>query len=177
MSSLAAVVSISLIKVMIKEKGVPMSKHFLRPACRALLLALAAIFVWVPATQAQMDPLSRCLADNTTGRDRKDMARWVFVAMSAHPEIHELAATSEETHVKTSQAMGALVTRLLTESCPSEVQAASKDDGSLALRRAFELLGQLAMMELVSDKSVAASFSQFEQYLDRAKINAVIGVD
>ena len=38
------------------------------------------------------DALGRCLADNTTGRGRKDLARWVFVSMAAHPEIRPLAA-------------------------------------------------------------------------------------
>ena len=31
--------------------------------------------------------LSTCVADNTSGKQRKDLARWVFFAMAAHPDF------------------------------------------------------------------------------------------
>ena len=134
----------------------------------ALLLALPAF------AQAQADQLGKCFADNTTGRDRKDLARWIFVSMAAHPEIRDMANPSQDVAQEVSRAMGLLVTRLITESCPKEVQAVFGGEGSQAIRRAFENLVQLDLSELMSNAEVSASISGFERYLDRGKINAVL---
>lgn len=136
--------------------------------------ALLAALCWPAATLAQGEPLGKCLADNTTGKDRKDLARWIFVAMAAHPEISELANANAAAAEQTSRAMGQLVTRLLTQACVKEVQAAAKAGGTVAMRQAFETLGQVAMMELTSNRDVAASISGFERYVDRAKISALM---
>ena len=135
----------------------------------ALLLALPTI------AQTQGDDLGKCLADSTTGRDRKDLARWMFVAMAAHPEIRDLANPSQDVAEEASRAMGVLVTRLLTESCPKEVQAVASGEGSQAMRRAFETLGRVAVVEIMSNAEVTASISGFERHVDRRKINAVLG--
>jgi|SRR5882672_10802892 len=140
---------------------------------KCIAFAFALVISLPAVAQSQGDLLGKCLADNTTGKDRKDLARWIFVAMAAHPEIRDLASISQEAGDKTSRAMGALVTRLLTESCPKEVQAVARGEGSQAMKRAFETLGQLAMLELTSNAEVAASVAGFERYVDKAKLNAV----
>src|SRR3982751_4847671 len=43
-----------------------------------------------PASQS----LGTCLADNTSGRDRKELAKWIFVAMSAHPDMKDVAGVT-----------------------------------------------------------------------------------
>lgn len=133
----------------------------------ALLCSLPAL------AQSQGDVLGKCLGDSTTGKDRKDLARWVFVSMAAHPEIRDLANISPEISDKSSREMGALVTRLLTESCVKEAQAVARGEGSQAMRTAFEALGRLAMLELTSNAEVAASVAGFEHYVDKAKLTAV----
>src|SRR5579862_555193 len=92
-----------------------------------------------------VDALKTCVMDNTSGRDRKDLAKWVFFAMAAHPEIKQYAdANARAGADESSQKMAALVTRLLTESCVNEVRAAmNTGQGSQTLRLAFETLGQL----------------------------------
>lgn len=141
---------------------------------KSLVFALAFLGLSGIA-HAQSDALATCLADSTTGKDRKDLARWVFVAMSAHPGMRDLAANSPETGEQINKAMGVLVTRLLTESCPREVQAVAKgSEGAQGLRSAFEALGRLAMAELMSNAEVSASVSKFEGYVDRPKVSAVL---
>jgi hypothetical protein len=140
----------------------------------ALALLLAAP-VHCPA-QPQIESLSRCLADNTSGKDRKDLARWVFLAMAAHPEIkqyaaHDMLQAAEEMHRQVAQTF----TRLLTESCRQQTQAAFKQGGPVALQAAFQTLGQLAMQELMSDRGVNKAMGAFERYLDQNKLNQVFG--
>ena len=55
----------------------------------ASVIVLVTLVAPSGATYATDEALSRCLADNTSGRDRKDLARWVFFAMAAHPEIKQ----------------------------------------------------------------------------------------
>lgn len=140
----------------------------LRPFIVAIVLAVSA-----SAQGAQpVDALKTCLADNTSGKDRKALARWIFLAMGTHPEMRQhasaIAATAAD---ETSRTMAALVTRLLTDSCVNETRAVVKlGQGAQSLQHAFEGLGQLAMQELMADKAVQDSMSLFERYLDQQRL-------
>jgi hypothetical protein len=120
------------------------------------------------------DAAGRCLGDNTTGKERKELARWVFIAMAAHPEIKSLSNASAEVGIEASKATARLFTRLIAENCPAEISALVKAEGPQSLRYAFEILGQIAMQELMTNKEVSASLTGFEQYTDRPRIAAVI---
>ncbi len=121
-----------------------------------------------------VDALSECMADNSSGRDRKDLARWVFVAMSAHPEMRDIAGSLDSARESTNQTMGKLVTRLLAESCPEQTRAAMQQEGSVALQISFGVLGQLAMQELMSSQAVSASVGGFEKYIDKEKVEPIL---
>jgi hypothetical protein len=116
--------------------------------------------------QAPDGGLGQCLADNTSGRDRKDLARWVFLSMAAHPEIKELSKATATDADGASKTTGALITRLLTQSCAKEARLAMTAGGTNALQLAFQTLGQLAMQELMSDGNVARSMGAIERHVD-----------
>ncbi len=119
------------------------------------------------------DALTACLADNTTGRDRKDMARWVFVGMSSHPEIQNLSNVTDANRDELDKLLATMLTRLMTDTCRTEAKAAMEKDGSQAFQNAFGTIGKLAMQELMSNPEVNASFSRFAKYIDQKKMNAV----
>jgi hypothetical protein len=143
-----------------------------------IIIALVSIVIGSammvsPATASPAsDALSSCLADNTTGRDRTDMARWVFIAMSAHPEIHNLSNITEKNREDANMMMGALLTKLLTENCPAQAKTAIKEGGS-AFNSAFGVFGRVAMQELMSNQEVTSSISGFIKYLDKDKMKSV----
>jgi hypothetical protein len=122
------------------------------------------------------EALKTCVTDKTSGRDRKDLAKWVFFAMAAHPEMKpyaddKTAAASEES----SKTAAALITRLLTDSCVNEVRAVMQTgQGSQAVRFAFETLGQLAMRELMTDKAVQDAMNSVGRYVDQPRINEAL---
>jgi hypothetical protein len=130
----------------------------------------------VSEAQEPVDALRTCVTDNTSGKDRKDLAKWVFFAMATHPEIRQyadakVAAAADES----SQTLAALVTRLLTDSCANEFRGVIKTgQGSQALRLAFETLGQLAMQELMADKTVRDAMGSFAHYVDQARLNGLL---
>jgi hypothetical protein len=96
--------------------------------------------------------------------------------MAAHPEIKQYAdANAAAAADESSQKMAALVTRLLTKSCVSQVRAAmNTSQGSQSLRLAFETLGQLAMQELMADDSVHEAMSSFQRYVDQAQLKEAL---
>lgn len=139
-------------------------------ALSILLLLPAAAFA-----QSPVQALASCLADSTSGKDRKDLARWVFLAMASHPEISKYA--SREAALvgdESNQATAALFTRLLAVDCPTQSQAAVREGGGPALEGAFQTLGQLAMQELMSNAEVKGNMGAFEKYLDQAKLQSVL---
>jgi hypothetical protein len=120
-----------------------------------------------------IDGLSTCLADNTSGKDRKDLARWIFLAISVHPEIRSFSSASATTHDEADKTMAALVTRLLTVNCEQQTKDAAKQEGNTGIFTAFKSLGELAVRELTSDPDVAASIGGYVKYLDKNKLNSV----
>jgi hypothetical protein len=123
-----------------------------------------------------VDALRGCLADSTSGRDRKDLAKWIFLAMAAHPEMKQHAgAGTAAAGVESSKAVAALVTRLLTDACAKEAKAVmATGDAGTAMRLAFEGLGQLAMAELMTDKAVEEAMGGFAKYLDRERFTEAL---
>ena len=143
---------------------------------RLFILALALSAPTLAQAQDPADVLKQCLADNTSGKDRKDLAKWVFFAMAAHPEIKQYAdAKATAATDESSKTMAAITSRLLTDSCANQVRAVMKTgQGPQALHVAFEALGQLAMKELMADKTVQDTMGAFVRYLDQTRINEVM---
>lgn len=119
--------------------------------------------------------LSTCVADNTSGKQRKDLARWVFLAMAAHPDLKQYTSPEAEIAREPSdRSMAELFEYLITERCATEANATYTELGTPGLQVAFETLGRLAMMELMSNADASAAMSAFERYVDGDKISATL---
>ena len=134
----------------------------------------SAVTVSSASAGSATDTLSTCLADNTTGKDRKEMARWVFVGMASHPEIKTLSNVTQAKRDELDKIMATMVTRLMTESCQVQARSAMEKDGGEAFKVAFGVVGKLAMQELMSNPNVNASFSDFAKYIDQKKFNSAL---
>lgn len=143
-------------------------KHALAALALSLGLALPAAAQAGPATER----LGACLADNTSGKERKQLARWIFVAIAAHPEMKDIADPALALRQRVFRETGAMVTRLIADNCPTEARAAAQQDGAKAFETAFGVLGRLAMQELMSNPEVNAAVGGFEQFLDRQRLEA-----
>lgn len=142
------------------------------------LIALAGLTAVASATgaqaQAASDVLGACLSDNTTGRDRKDLARWLFTAMAAHPDMAALSTITDAQRDEAARVAGVLFTRLVTEACPTEVRAAVVEGGATAIGDGFETLGGVAMQELMQNGRVAAALAGIEAHMDADRIEETI---
>lgn len=140
-----------------------------------LLLCASFILGQVAIASPATDGLSTCFADNTTGKDRKDLARWIFLAISAHPEIRSLSAATEATRDDANKTMAALVTRLLTVNCGTQTKEVMASDGNAGVFASFRTLGEVAMRELIGNPEVTASVMGYAKYLDQKKLESVLG--
>ncbi|MHB8914272.1 MAG: hypothetical protein ACYC4K_00500 [Thiobacillus sp.] len=120
------------------------------------------------------DAIGQCFANSTTGKDRIELARWVFASMALHPDVVSSSSITPQKREAINQSTGALFNRLLAESCAKEVKEAVKFEGQAALKTAFESLGKLAMQELMSNPAVGAGFSGFEKYVDMKKVKKAL---
>ena len=141
---------------------------------KILFVSLALLSQQVAFAAPEADSLGICLKDNTSGKDRKELARWIFVALSVHPEIRSLTTATDETRREANQRMAALVTRLLTENCTDQTRVALAQNGGQGLVNAFRSLGEVATMELMTDKDVAASITGYTEFLDKKKFEQLI---
>ena len=93
--------------------------------------------------------------------------------MGAHPEIKSYMNSTVNIIQESDEYVGNLITKILTEDCPEELHAASKSD-PLAIQKAFELVGQVAMQELMSNPDAMKALTNYAQYTDQEKINAIL---
>lgn len=117
--------------------------------------------------------LGSCMVDSMTGKERKEMAQWIFFAIAAHPEIKEYSNVPEAIKNTTDMHMAKLVTRLLTEDCLAQAKAAVKQEGNAAIVGAFELVGKVAMQELMRSNEVSNSIGAYAKYLDQEKLKSI----
>lgn len=142
--------------------------------CTAICVLALATISGLAHAQSATDALGRCLADNTTGKDRKDLARWIFSAMASHPDMKPLSAVTTADLDAVSRTAGGLFTRLLADTCPKEAKAAMDSGGTAAIQTGFQVLGQLAMQELMTNPQVGASMTVLERHIDKGRIDAAL---
>ena len=141
---------------------------------RLITAAIATIFYMAAHASPNSDALGQCLSDGTSGKDKKNLAKWIFVGMSAHPELANIAKASIEDIEAAQRTVGILMTRLISETCPDEMRAVVKLEGSEGIKVAFEFLGKMAMQELMTNPEVNGAIGGFERFLDKSKIEAII---
>ncbi len=142
-----------------------------------LVFVLVVSLLHLPASASpSSDALAACFSDNTNGKDRKELAKWIFASMSAHPDIGAIARPEPATIESAQRSVGVLVTRLIAESCPNEMRAVVKVDGAAGIRGAFEQLGKMAMQELITNQRVAETIGGFERFVDKARVEPVMSV-
>jgi hypothetical protein len=139
-----------------------------------ILILLVSLFTGTPVfSQTATDALSNCLVDNLSGKERKNLARWVFFSMGTHPEIKLYLNASKDDVEKANEYVGKLITRLLVVDCSDRLKAAYASDPT-SVQTAFKAVGGIAMQELMIDANVQKSLTGYMQFTDRAAIENLI---
>jgi hypothetical protein len=140
---------------------------------RILALVQALTIGLFTFSVAHANDLGTCMVDSLNGKERKQLAKWMFFGIAAHPEISVYSRATPHDIEESDQLVGRLFTRVLTEDCPTELREAAKSN-SRAIEKSFELVGQVAMQELITNEKVANAISSYARYLNQEKIDAVL---
>jgi hypothetical protein len=139
-----------------------------------ILTLLIGMAVAAPTfADSRTNELAACLTDNLSGKERKSLAKWIFFAIGTHPEIKSYSNATEKDIKDDDEYVGQLITRLLTVDCPAPLKAAYSTD-PMAIQKAFEVVGKVAMQELVTNQNVTKALTGYAQFADMVKISKVL---
>ena len=134
-------------------------------------LFLSSILPCYVSASQEAQQLAVCLTDSLNGKERKNLAKWIYLGMSTHSIIKPFSNVTEQDMDEINRYVGALVTRLLTEDCPKQARAAIEVGGQGAMENAFGIVGEVAMLELMAEPSVSNALGAFDKYLDQDKFD------
>ena len=139
------------------------------------ILALAmGLLVGTPVwANSPTDIFARCMVDSLNGKERTNLAKWIFLSMAVHPEIRSSPGVNQTEVRQSDEYVGKLITRLLTSDCPTQMKKAHQSD-PMAVQKAFELVGRVAMQELMTNQNVMKALTNYAQFMDQQKINKIL---
>jgi hypothetical protein len=141
--------------------------------CRS---AIVAVFVCIALSPDRAwagpygDEMSKCLVAATSDKDKTVLVRWLFAGVTVHPDVSDVSAVTPAQRTEIFKSAGALLERLFTESCPSQVRAALQNEGPDTVREGYIVLGRVAMERLTSDPEVTKGLGETLLYMNTAKL-------
>lgn len=142
-----------------------MNAHFLASCFAISLGSISPV-----NAQTEADRLGDCLVQSSTGAQRLALARWIAHAIISHPNVRDSVAAPRRVLEEVDQGMAEIFTNLVSTACRDESRAAFQMGGN-SVELAFETLGRIAMLELMSNPDVNTRIESFIQYLDEDDFN------
>lgn len=112
------------------------------------------------------DDLSKCLLQKTNETDKVQLMRWIFIAVSKHPDVNGFVSISKKESSLVNKNTALLIQDLVVNRCHDEAKKALKYEGDKAWAASFELLGGVAMSELMKNKKVNTYMEEMGNYFD-----------
>lgn len=144
--------------------------------CFLAIAAVAALAV-APLSSAHAgvyaDDLSRCLVKSTTPEDQVAFMVWMFSALGAHPAVKGYTTFTDEQRDAASAKAAGLMQRLMIEDCRKETVAGIRYEGQTAVLSAFNVFGQAAVRDLMTDPAVTKSLEALGEHIDGGKFEAL----
>ena len=112
------------------------------------------------------DDFAKCLVTKTTAQEKTDLVKWIYVTISFHPQLSQMSNLTADDVEMANIRVADYMTNVFAYKCNDELNQAIKYEGEESVFYAFELLGELAMGELMQDQGVTAASELFIQYVD-----------
>ena len=139
-----------------------------------VLVLFMGLVIGAPAlAETPTNVFARCMVDTLNGKERKNLAKWIFFSIAAHPEIKSYSSATQKDVESSDKFVGKLITRLLADDCPNELKKANKSDPR-AVEKGFELVGKVAMQELMTNQNVMKTLVNYARYADQERISKVL---
>lgn len=123
------------------------------------------------------DEMTKCLVTRTSPQDQTVMLKWIFGAMSQHPDVRAMSGVTLEQATALNEDMSKMISKLMTETCKAETVNAFKYEGYESVTDGFGMLGQVAMQNLMGHPDVIVFLSELNALSDSAKIEEVLGTE
>mgnify|MGYP006051879255 FL=1 len=112
------------------------------------------------------DDFAKSLVTKTTAQEKTDLVKWIYVTISFHPQLSQMSNLTADDVEMANIRVADYMTNVFAYKCNDELNQAIKYGGEESVFYAFELLGELAMGELMQDQGVTAASELFIQYVD-----------
>ena len=139
-------------------------------AAGTLLSCLVILMPTIAPAGPFADDMAKCMVRSTSEQDRSDLTRWMFAAMSSHPDLAAMSKISAKERDDINAKVGELFSRLMFESCKSEIVQAVQNEGPNTIAYAFQILGQVAARGLFTDPHVTDQMQVLQKYVDQSKL-------
>lgn len=124
--------------------------------------------------QSSTQAFGECLVEQSTGKDRKNLAIWLFFALSQHKDVKKVIDVPDQDVQSATDRFADTSIRLMTKDCRKEFKAAYKDNGVSAVEVGFAALGKVAAQEMFTDPNVQKSMSGFDSSENIAALEEVL---
>ena len=142
-------------------------------ASTLILFSGAALSQTAPQTGSSPESLTRCLRLNTSGNDRLMTARWFLTSLGSADAVSGAVVVNPAARLEANKAFAALWVRLSTKDCRTELKPMLKKDTGEAFGFAGQILGQIAMQEVLTSPSAEKAVSEFVNYVSEADMKSV----
>ena len=140
---------------------------------KKILVLLSCLFSHNVTAGVYSDDLGKCIVAKTSPADKLFVVKAVYAAMSKHPEITNMSSITRQDDAIFMREFARIFTDLMVDSCRSEAKLAFRYEGELAFQQSFELLGQVAMVELMQHPRVSNYFEALGGEIDPSKFKGV----
>ena len=94
--------------------------------------------------------------------------------MSFHPQLMDLSNLTADDVEMVNIRVADYMTNVFAYKCNEELNMAMKYEGEESVYYAFELLGEIAMTELMEDQGVSAASEFFIDYIDMSIFEQIL---
>ena len=108
--------------------------------------------------------ITNCLVKNTSERDKIILVRWLMGAVSEHSSIRSKIDLPTRTKQEFQQSFANYVEYIIGDKCLKETKNAIRYDEK-GFEKAFEVLGEVAMISLMNDPNVMKSLEEWVNYV------------
>lgn len=143
---------------------------------KALLLTVILQFSMPGIVQAGVysDDLGKCLVNTTTKNERQQLVKVIFAGIAKHPSTSYMADISTVQEDEFMRQFASIFTDLMTERCVEQARLAIRYEGLQAIENSFELLGKIAVQDLMTHPAINAYFEGMATYIDENALNALV---
>jgi hypothetical protein len=145
--------------------------------CAAIVAAAAMLASPLVAQPSRLTPaqesayaraLGECMTNKSTGDDRATFAQWFAVVINSSSKVRGVATVAPGKKDELDRKVAALFTRLMTIDCRDEAKPLWRARSQAGFRTAGEVLGRLAIQEVMSGEDADRMFGGYLSYIVEA---------